>query len=282
MKKVELGLGGGSLLQLANRSISQMMGYLIENSEGKLIVIDGGNYCREDAENLYEQIKARGGAVDMWFLSHAHADHLGAFVYMMERWEEYPMQIGKVCFHFPSMEWLSDKEDFEVNKQFMNCLKKLSLPVATVYAGDVFNCGDVSVEVVSHPVSYENYPQINPTSVILLVHFPKQDVLFLGDFDVNGQEEFLRLRDVSKIRKDIVQMAHHGQNGVDQEFYKLISPKICLYPTPQWLWENNNYGSDDPTTVGKEPFSTLETRKWMEELGVKASYTQAEGDWLFV
>ena len=34
-------------------------------------------------------------------------------------------------------------------------------------------------------------------------------------------------------------------------------------------------------TVGKGPFTTLETRRWMEELGVEASYTLADGDCIF-
>ena len=34
-------------------------------------------------------------------------------------------------------------------------------------------------------------------------------------------------------------MAHHGSQGSYFEFYKLVQPKVCLWPTPQWLWDNN-------------------------------------------
>ena len=142
-------------------------------------------------------------------------------------------------------------------------------------------CGGVSVEILSHPENYEDYPQINPTSMVFLVHYPNKDILFLGDFDVNGQDEFLQKRDVSKIRRDIVQMSHHGQGGVDQHFYELIQPKICLYTAPKWLWENNHYKCTDPLSAGKGPFTIMETRKWMRDMGVQASYTHAEGDYLF-
>lgn len=38
--------------------------------------------------------------------------------------------------------------------------------------------------------------------------------------------------DNSKLRCDIVRMAHHGQDGVDHSFYNVVQPKICLYMAP--------------------------------------------------
>ena len=281
LNKVKLNLGGGSLLQVANRSRTQMMSYIIDSSDGKVIVIDGGFYCEEDAENLYHLIKQRGGRVDLWLITHAHSDHLGALLWMMERYPVFDIQISRLCFHFPSNEWLAKREEYDYNKRFLYGVERHGIHVETPVTGDVIECGSISVEIVSHPEAYENYPQINPTSMIFLVHFPKRDVLFLGDFDVCGQSEFLQKRDVSKIRRDIVQMAHHGQAGVDRYFYELIRPKICLYTAPKWLWENNKYGCTDPETAGKGPFAIMETRKWMEELGVQSSYTHGEGDYMF-
>lgn len=281
LNEVSLGLGGGSLLQVANRSLTQMMSYIVDSPAGKVIVIDGGNYCEEDADHLYELIKNRGGHVDLWLITHAHSDHLGALLWIMEKYPVFDLQIDKLCFHFPKKEWLKEKEEWEYNDKFFSNIERHGINVEIPFAGDVFKCGGITVEIISHPEEYEYYPQINPTSMLFLVHFPKRDVLFLGDFDVNGQEEFLRKGDVSKIQKDIVQMAHHGQGGVDRTFYELIQPQICLYPTPKWLWENNKYMCLDSETVGTGPFATLETRRWMEELEVQASYTCAEGDYLF-
>lgn len=281
LNKVNLGLGGGSFTQIAHRSHVQMMSYLIETSNGKIIMIDGGYYCKEDAENMYHVIREKGGHVDLWFISHAHEDHHGALTWMMEHHDNFDITIDKLCFYFPSMDWLSHKEAFEYNIKFFNQIEKHNINVVTPKAGEYFKCDDIDIEIISVPEDYESYSSINGTSMIMLVHFPKRDILFLGDFDVDGQDEFLRKHDVSKIRKDIVQMAHHGQDGVDRSFYELIMPKICLYPTPKWLWENNMYGCNNPETVGKGSFKTLETRKWMKELGVKESYTHEFGDYLF-
>ena len=55
----DMGLGGGSLLQIANKSRTQMMSYIIDCPNGGTIIIDGGMYCDEDAENLYREIKRK-------------------------------------------------------------------------------------------------------------------------------------------------------------------------------------------------------------------------------
>ena len=284
MKTIDLGLGGGSLLQIANRTLTQMMSYIIDTPEGNVIVIDGGYYCPEDAQNLYEELKKRDLHVDLWLITHAHCDHLGALLWLIENLPVFDIRIDKLCYNFPDEQWISKRKpsDQRLAIPFLRAVETLNLPVYTPVTGDIFSCGSVSLEIISHPEEYASYPNINPTSLITIAHFPKRNVLFLGDFDIHGQTEFLRKRDVSKLRVDIVQMAHHGQNGIDRAFYELIRPKICLYTAPDWLWENNLYRCNDPATAGKGPFTTLETRRWMEELGAEASYSLADGDCLFI
>lgn len=279
---VNVGLGGGRLLQIANRTSKQMMGYLVECPDGKLIMIDGGNSFAEEAENLYEMIRQRGGRVELWLFTHAHCDHNGTFNYLLENREKYPIEIGEVAFSFPRREWLEVREDWDENSRFFALLESRALKVHTLTEGEVISCHGIDIKIISVPRDYEGYARINPTSVIMKLAFPKREVLFLADFDQNAEEEFYRYHSKDELKCDIVQMAHHGQGGVSEEFYSHISPKICLYPAPRWLWENNLYRCDDPATVGKGPFTTLQTREWMERLGAEASYSQADGDvWLF-
>ena len=63
-------------------------------------------------------------------------------------------------------------------------------------------------------------------------------LLILGDIGVNGSKKLLE-NQRAKLDSDIVQMSHHGQAGATKELYEAISPKICLWPTPQWLWDND-------------------------------------------
>ena len=281
VKNVDIGLGGGRLIQVANRTLTQMMTYIIDTPEGKTVVIDGGNYCKEDAEALYSFIAERGKKVELWIMTHAHSDHIGGMLYLMDN-GLFDIEVGRVCLNFPPYMWLSKKEEFGYNWRFFEQLKAHGIELYELRDTDVIECGGLSVEMISVPKISEKYDfSINSTSIIFKVHFPKRSVLFMGDFDVAGQADFLERYDPAKLRCDILQMPHHGQNGIDRSFYELIMPKICLYTAPQWLWENNYYRCTDPATVGKGPFTTPETRKWMDELGAEASYTQADGDCIF-
>lgn len=276
----KLELGGGSLLQIANRGRSQMMSYIIDCPEGGTIVIDGGNYKDDDADHLYSELEKRGKRVDLWFFTHCHYDHFGAWQKLIER-ESFDIEIGKLIFNFPSKEWLLTKEDKEYTESFYAVIDNNDLNVVTPRVGDIFSCGGIDVEVLNEPINYENYRSINPTGIILKAYFPKQSVLFLGDYDVDAEADYINNFSVEKLRCDIVQMAHHGQCGVSRDFYELIKPKYCLYCAPDWLWENNIGSRGLPETRGMGRFKTLETRRWMAEMGVIRSFHMGDGDWLF-
>lgn len=275
-----LDLGGGGLWQIANRSRVQMMSYIIDCPKGGTIVIDGGMYCREDADELYRLLEARGKKVDLWFFTHCHYDHYGAWLKLIED-GRFDLDVGALCFHFPDREWLLSKEDREYTERLFAALDGYRMPIVTPCAGDAFSCGGIEVEVLNEPIGYREYPSINPTSILLKAHFPKRSVLFLGDFDVWAEKDYMENFSTEKLRCDIVQMAHHGQKGVSREFYGLIAPRYCLYPAPAWLWENNKGRLATHETRGQGPFTTLETRRWMAEMQVIESFHAGYGDWVF-
>ena len=57
-----------------------------------------------------------------------------------------------------------------------------------------------------------------------------------------------------------------------KEFYEYIRPQRCLWPTPEWLW-NNDKGNGFNTG----PFQTIHTREWMRELGVTEHIVGKDG-----
>lgn len=278
---VDLKLGGGRLIQIANRTLTQMMSYIIDTPDGGVIVIDGGHLCAEDARALYSYLEQRGKKVDAWFITHAHGDHFGAFVYLVEN-GMLDVKVDKLYFNFPPIETLTAIEGEGWTGRFLDAVATSGIEVVTPEADDIFEIKGVKIEIISVPKNAETYAKsINATSIIFRVYFPLRDVLFMGDYDVHAQEDYLRRYDPAKLKGDIVQMPHHGQNGIDRSFYELIRPRICLYTAPKWLWENNLYMCEDPATVGKGPFTIFETRQWMDELEAEASYTLADGDCIF-
>ena len=83
----------------------------------------------------------------------------------------------------------------------------------------------------------------------------------------DGGKRLLADAGAEALKSDIVQMAHHGQNGVGEEVYQAINPSICLWPSPDWLW--NNAGNR---------YRISETKGWMSRLNVQRHYCTKDGD----
>jgi len=104
-----------------------------------------------------------------------------------------------------------------------------------------------------------------------------KNVLFMGDAAEPQGIVLMKHHNAGyySLKSDIVQMAHHGQNGVERDVYAAMQPEMCLWNTPGWLWHN----TIDPLYPGKGPWKTLEVRRWMEELGAQRHVITRDGTW---
>lgn len=112
---------------------------------------------------------------------------------------------------------------------------------------------------------------INNSSMVIQIQVNQKKILFLGDTGTESSEKLIKNQG-KNLKSDIVQVAHHGQAGATEELYKIVNPKICLWPTIDWLWDNI---ADGKKNAG--PFKTMETRQWMENLKVKQNYLTQDG-----
>lgn len=278
--EVDLGLGGGQLMQVAHRTKCQNMCYIIDTPTGNVAMLDGGYYTTEDGTFLYEELKKRGGRIHTWMFSHGHEDHIGCLLWMFENIPDFDLQIDRICYNFPPTEWFGGLEGGGTMKYVERLCKQIEdrkIPVEIVHAGDTVDLGGMTADVLSDPRNFENYrTEINSSTVVWKVHFPARDVLFLADLSVEGEKDLLKVTDPSVLRCDIAQMSHHGQNGVSHDFYRMIAPKHCFWPTTLKFWNNDNGGGP-----GSGPWKVPETKAWMDEMGAVGHYVTAFGDYLF-
>ena len=108
--------------------------------------------------------------------------------------------------------------------------------------------------------------------MVIKVWDQKKSILFLGDLAKEGGDILLNGPYRGDLNCDYLQLAHHGQRGVNLDFYRSIEFEACLWPTPLWLW-NNDQGNGFNTAH----FETVETRNLMSELGIKDHYVSWEG-----
>ena len=243
----------------------QMMSYVIESEDGKVVVIDGG--WEEDASYLRSFIAARGYHVDAWFITHPHADHIEALTWILLN--PGGTVIDNIYASFPPMEWFDQYASGAGGslQDFFEALDAAGKSYTDIDPGDVFDLDEIRIEILSVENTNITVNAANNSSMTMRVSDPSKSVLFLGDLGLEGGDELLGYVDYGKLRTDYVQMAHHGQGAVSEAFYQIVQPDYCLWPTPLWLWNNDNGGGYD-----SGPWTTLETRRWMDDMNVKSNY----------
>ncbi len=260
-----------TLWQLPNQTRTQMMSYVIRTPNEKVIVIDGGN--AGDAPYLADFLKGLGNTVDAWFISHAHSDHFDALGEILKHPDS--LKINALYGSMPTEAWMDevggDSEKVSL-RQFNQALAQAGRTVTDLALGQEMEIDGIRIEVlgVKNPEITRN--SVNNSSLVLRLSDAAKSVLFLGDLGVEGGDKLLNSPLADRLQSDYVQMAHHGQNGVNEAFYQRVNPTYCLWPTPEWLWDNDNGGGKN-----SGPWVTLEVRAWMDKRSIKAHYPMFHG-----
>lgn len=249
-----------------------MLSSLIRSQNGYLVVIDGG--WEEDGEYLLNVIKEHGGIVDAWLLTHPHSDHAGALYYILNE-KRHEISINQIYCSLAPLSWYEEvaPDDAELVGNLMDEFATLPEEVLcdSVGKGDEIFVDNLQITVLNDRYELNSDP-VNNSSITYMVQAAGKKILFLGDLSYEGGSHLARELG-NRLEADIVQMAHHGQNGVGEEVYKTISPSICLWPTPQWLWDN-----DDGNGYNSGKWRTIETQNWMKRLKVREQYCTKDGN----
>lgn len=231
---------------------------------------------------MYEKLVKLGGEnpkIEAWFLTHPHPDHIEAIMELFHR--NKSMKIQTIYRDFLDYDFYMETHgpdayelDEGVLKEFEEFESTHKELLKTPQPGQEIVVGSVKIKILHTPSQKREFNnRFNNSSIVFRMDIEEQRVLFVGDLAEEGGEQVLAKVSAEDLRADYMQMAHHGQNGVNRRFYEIVSPKVCMWHTPIWLW-NNDIGEG----YGTGPFHTLEVRKWMEELGVRENYVSYTGE----
>lgn len=265
--------GGGEVRFLENKGgRSQQLSAVIRSPEGRLLVVDGGRM--EDKAHLISNILELGGTVDAWLITHPQADHIGALMGILQD-EPEDIEIRNVYYHFLEDSFYKINDPAEYGSYWVLKEELEKLPAERVHGhagrGDFIRIGsEMSVRVLNDPQRSSGAYAVNASGLMYDISLSGQHIIILGDMSEAVGDRLLAEGILEGVHCDYVQMAHHGQQGVSEAFYKALKPEYCIWPTFAELFlakESNGMG-----------FKTHETIAWMEKLGVKQHYVTVGGD----
>jgi hypothetical protein len=261
--------GHFSLTQLSSVTDTIGNSYLLKTAGGKVVMMDGG-YATE-LPKLRKYLEEAGNHVDLWFISHPHEDHMEALATILM--DPQGITIDKVIYSRVQDAFLDNEPGSAENARgYYRALDNTLARTDFLNLHQPFQRFDIDgigimVIAVDHPEFKSTH--YNDQSMIIRVWDDAKSVVFLGDAEVECGDAALReCREY--LDCDYLQMAHHGQGGVSEEFYKTVRFRACLWPTPSWVWEPG-----DRTWL-----TTLDTRRWMDEKGITEHHVSClEEDW---
>ena len=246
--------------------------YVIRTANDSIIVVDGGKVA--ETNYLRGFLGAMGNRVTAWIFTHPHFDHVGAARAILA--DRQGLTVGHIYHSRFTPEMLVPREGVEKPRQatLWNATVDsiTDIPITDLHAGDQLVIDGVLFKILS-----EKNPEIsknlyNNSSMAMRVEDAYKSFVFLGDLGVEGGNKLLNSKYRPDLDCDYLQMAHHGQNGCDENFYKAIKFRACFWPTATWVW-NNDVGGGFNTG----PYTTIQTRRWMDEIGIKEHYNSIEG-----
>jgi len=253
------------------------MSYVFKINNGQVAVLDGG--WGADAKLIRDKLVALGDTVDAWFVSHPHEDHMGALNAVLE--DPEGIRIKHIYYSRLTDDQIqaenhtiSGQNNADSAFEYYHTLDTSSvLKTNFRQPGAIITLGQTHFKIlsVSNPEIITNV--YNNSSMAIRVWDDKKSFVFLGDLGIEGGDKLLNSPYKDDLNCDYLQMAHHGNHGVGSSFYRRLKFSACLWPTPEWLW-NNNVGGGYNTG----PYSTVLLRNFLRDtMGVTRNYVQWQG-----
>lgn len=204
---------------------------LITSPEGKVILVDGG----PDYSVLRGSLATRGiRKIDLLIISHAHADHVGGLLGVVQR---YP--IGMVIdpgFPHPS----------PVYKELLLAIKAKKINYKLARAGDVYRLGKADLHIFL-PADYfikGSNSDVNNSSIVGLLTYGKFKLLLPGDMEREAIAMLLKER--AGIAATVIKVPHHGsRTGTTAALLRAVRPKEAVIS----VGADNRYGHPHRQTL---------------------------------
>lgn len=230
------------------------MCYIFTLEDGSFLLIDGGGNKGNDCDKLYRLLGTLNERPDKkiviagWVLTHEHWDHFSLFYQFCKTYGSKVTIEGFYC-NTPaeSSVYNANNPNYYVKKQLSEALNATgSGKKYVIHCGQKYYIRNVALTCLY--TQEDSYPNIihyfNETSMVTLMELAGQRIMILGDSNEKASDRmYRRYADVKiknadgseqdYLRCDIMQVAHHGYNGVRLNLYAKIHAPVAFWPTSE-------------------------------------------------
>ncbi len=209
------------------------MGYVLRTAGGRFIVVDGG--LERDAGPLISLMQRESGQsrpeVALWLVTHPHVDHIGALLRMAgEPYLKRQIRIDTLAFSLPKR--FISRSVSQVGNQ-LTALHAIPAAIGCRYIcprrGERLAVDELTVEIL---LTHEDHPSetFNDLSMIFRISGGKKSVIFTGDATPYVLQAAAQTCTAEQLHSDIIQAAHHGLDGGNDAFYRMVGAETVLAP----------------------------------------------------
>lgn len=194
---------------------------LIRLPGGKTMLVDGGGRATDGFDIgrsvvapflWHEGIRA----LDVVVLSHAHADHLGGLLFVLE--------------HFPVKEVWSNGEggNDEAYGRFLEILSRKGMRHRIfTEKKSLLQIGPVAIQLLNPNPRFSSRQDLNEKSLVLRLTLGTVSLMLPGD--LSAQQESALLREGDDLRSQILFVPHHGSRlSSSLPFLRNIQPQVAV------------------------------------------------------
>lgn len=226
------------------------MSYAIRLSDGRFIVIDGGDNFAPNRERLFQCLtdgsNGNKPVIAAWIMTHPHSDHFHCFLGFMDCYGDQ-VTVEKFLLNFPEADDLEhypeltfddarfpyDTSSVATIPQMYDRIRHTQAPVYMPHTGQTYRIGDASCEILaSLGETLHVSKDVNTSSLIIRMELAGQVILWSTDAyfgPLNLVQKYGK-----ELKADLLQIPHHGFGGGSSdafvEAYRLIDPEVCLLP----------------------------------------------------
>ena len=235
---------------------------IVRLENNTFIVYDGGFNREHDSLQIYNILQEQSGTsrpvIAAWIFSHAHGDHMGAFLNFSNTYSSL-VKVEKFILNRPSSNVGSASDEGYSWSTVYQAMNKFSgAEIIKAHPGQVFYLCNATVKILYTLELYapKDLTYFNTSSLALSVEVNGFKMMWLGDVSEDANSIMCKAYG-DYLESDLTTVSHHGYFGGTTQLYTYIKPTYVLWPMGAIHYESyksqsrNSYFFASNTTVKK-------------------------------